>query len=79
MGQVKRHSYMGTHPECANLPATYQNYTPPNSKKSGVLGGYCGRVRGLKKEYCQIDPTKGEGGPNFSSALTQHNDYNPRY
>jgi len=53
--------------------------TPPNSKKSGVLGGYCERVRGLKKEYCQIDPTKGEGGPNFSSALTQHNDYNPRY
>lgn len=79
MGQVKRHSYVGTHTKRANFPVTYQNYTPSNSKKSGVLGGYCERVRGLKKEYCQIDPTRGEGGPDFSSALAQHNDDNPRY
>ena len=52
---------------------------PRIAKKVEFLGGYCERVRGLKKEYCQIDPTRGEGGPDFSSALAQHNDDNPRY
>ena len=32
---------------------------------------------GLKKKYYQIDPTQGKGGPDFSSAPTQHNDDNP--
>ena len=35
------------------------------------VGGGC-----LTKEYFQIDPTRGEGGPDFSSVLAQHNDYN---
>ena len=35
----------------------------------GVGGG------GLTKEYFQIDSTR-EGGPDFSSVLAQHNDYN---
>ena len=37
-----------------------------------VVGG-----GGLKKKYYQIDPTQGKGGPDFSSAPTQHNDDNP--
>ena len=36
----------------------------------GVGGG------GLTKEYFQIDPTQGEGGPDYSLVLAQHNDYN---
>jgi len=47
MGQVKRHFYVRTHPECANpptpyqspTPASYQSLTPLNGKESGALGG----------------------------------------
>ena len=39
MGQGKRYSYKGTHPEHANPPTSYQNPTPSNGKESGVLGG----------------------------------------
>ena len=39
MGQVKRHFYVGTRPERANPPTSYQNPTPSNGKESGVLGG----------------------------------------
>ena len=37
-----------------------------------IVGG-----EGLKKEYYQIDLTRGEGGSNFSSAPAQHNDDSP--
>ena len=49
------------------------------AKKVEFWGAIVGGWKGLKKEYCQIDPTKGEGGSDFTSAPAQHNDNNPRY
>ena len=42
---------MGTHPEHANFPTSYQNPTPLNGKGSGVLGAIMGGGSPKKEDH----------------------------
>ena len=70
--QLKKHSYVGTHPKHANFPTSYQNPTLPYGKGSGVSGANVG-TGSPKKEDRQMGLTQGAARPNYSSDHAQHN------